>query len=302
MREIIGCGTALITPFKADGSLDLPALRRFVEWQIEEGVHFLVPCGTTGESVTMSLAEQVEVVGTVVEVARGRVPVVAGAGSNDTHKVIETIRAFEPLGVDGYLSVGPYYNKPTQEGFYQHFRAIARATARPIIVYNVPGRTGSNILPDTLARLASDCPNIVGVKEASGDVGQFGDVLLKAPPGFKLFSGDDALTLPAIALGGVGIISVASNEAPRDMSRMTRAALDGDWETARALNRKLWALMKANFLESNPIPVKTGVALIGRIPAAHYRLPMVPPSPATREKLRAVLADLGLVPEPAGVG
>ncbi len=291
--QIRGCGTAMITPFDPDGSLDLAALRAFVDWQIREGVHFLVPCGTTGESVTLSPVEYVTVVRTTVATAAGRVPVVAGAGGNNTAKVIELMRELAGCGVDGFLSVSPYYNKPTQEGIYQHFRAIAGSTPLPIIVYNVPGRTGSNILPDTLMRLA-EIPNILGVKEASGDISQVGEICVRAPETFRVLSGDDALTLPVVALGGHGIISVASNEAPGMMSRFAAACLEGRWDEARAWNRRLYPLMKMNFIETSPIPVKAGVAMMGHI-RERYRLPLVPISDAAREKLARVLKDLELL-------
>jgi 4-hydroxy-tetrahydrodipicolinate synthase len=291
--NIRGCGTAMITPFNPDGSLDIPSLRSFVDWQIREGIHFLVPCGTTGESVTLSHDEYLEVVRTTVEVAAGRVPVVAGAGGNNTAKVIELIGELSRLGVDGILSVSPYYNKPTQEGIYQHFRAIAGSTALPIIVYNVPGRTSSNILPDTLMRLA-EIPNILGVKEASGDISQIGEICTRAPERFRILSGDDSLTLPLVALGGHGIISVASNEAPGLMSRFADACVQGQWDEARALNRRLYPLMKVNFIETSPIPVKAGVAMMGHIREV-YRLPLVPISDGAREKLVRVLKGLELL-------
>jgi 4-hydroxy-tetrahydrodipicolinate synthase len=293
MMEIRGCGTAMITPFNSDGSLDLSALRAFVDWQIREGIHFLVPCGTTGESVTLAHDEYLEVVRTTVEVARGRVPVIAGAGGNNTAKIIELIAELGQLGVDGILSVSPYYNKPTQEGIYQHFRAIAASTRLPIIVYNVPGRTSSNILPDTLLRLA-EIDNILGVKEASGDISQIGEICTRAPQKFRILSGDDSLTLPLVALGGHGIISVASNEAPGIMSRFAAACLDGKWDEARELNRRLYPLMKVNFVETSPIPVKAGVAMMGHIKEV-YRLPLVPISDGGREKLVRVMKNLGLI-------
>jgi 4-hydroxy-tetrahydrodipicolinate synthase len=290
---LTGCGTAMVTPFTRDGALDERALADFVEWQIAEGIHFLVPCGTTGESVTLTHDEYLGVVRRTVEVAAGRVPVVAGAGGNNTAKVIELVGELARLGADGILSVSPYYNKPTQEGIYQHFRAIAAASPLPIIVYNVPGRTSSNILPDTLLRLA-ELENILGVKEASGDISQIGEIATRAPKSFRLLSGDDSVTLPVVALGGHGVISVASNEAPGMMARFTAACLAGRWDEARDWNRRLYPLMKVNFIETSPIPVKAGVAMLGRIEEA-YRLPLVPISEAGRVRLRGVLADLGLV-------
>jgi 4-hydroxy-tetrahydrodipicolinate synthase len=291
--DLKGCGTALITPFNLDGSLDLPALENLVDWQIREGIHFLVPCGTTGESVTLTHDEYLTVVRTVVAKAAGRVPIVAGAGGNNTAKVIELVAELKALRVDGILSVSPYYNKPTQEGIYQHFKAIASSTDLPLVVYNVPGRTGSNILPDTLMRLAA-LPNIIAVKEASGDISQIGEICTRASSSFRILSGDDSLTLPTIALGGHGIISVASNEAPGPMSQLADACLQGRWEEARSLNRRLYPLMKVNFVESSPIPVKAAVAMMGKIKEV-YRLPLVPISDAGRAKLLAVLKDLGMV-------
>jgi 4-hydroxy-tetrahydrodipicolinate synthase len=293
LADLTGCGTALVTPFKTDGSVDLKTLTDLVEWQIEEGIHFLVPCGTTGESVTLSREEYLAVVETTVSVARRRVPVIAGAGGNNTSKVVELIHDLRHLGVDGILSVSPYYNKPTQEGIYQHYRTIAQAADLPVIVYNVPGRTGSNVLPETLLRLA-DVPNILGAKEASGDISQIGEICTRAPARFRVFSGDDALTLPVIALGGHGIISVASNEVPGMMARLAEACLRGNWDDARVLNRKLYPLMKANFLEANPIPVKAALAMMGKLSEV-YRLPLVKLSDGARAKLSAILSQLGLV-------
>jgi 4-hydroxy-tetrahydrodipicolinate synthase len=288
-----GCGTALVTPFKDDLSIDEEALGQFVEFQVSEGIDFLVPCGTTGESVTLSYEEQRRVVELVLKAAAGRVPVIAGAGGNNTAHVSELARQYERLGVDGLLSVAPYYNKPTQEGLYQHFRAIAEATRLPIIVYNVPSRTSVNILPDTITRLA-EIENIIGVKEASGDISQIGEITTRVSEDFKLFSGDDSLTLPVMALGGAGIISVASNEAPRRMSALARACSEGEWREARGLNRELYPLMKANFIETSPGPVKAALAMMGKIREV-YRLPMVPVTTETKSKLRRVLTDLRLI-------
>ncbi|HYK92103.1 MAG TPA: 4-hydroxy-tetrahydrodipicolinate synthase [Acidobacteriota bacterium] len=293
LDDLKGCGTAMITPFKSDGGLDENTLADLVEWQIREGIHFLVPCGTTGESVNLTHEEYVAVVDITVKTAQGRVPIVAGAGGNNTAKVIDLIHELEKIGVDGFLSVSPYYNKPSQEGIFQHFRAIARSTTLQIIVYNVPGRTGSNILPDTLMRLA-EIPNILGVKEASGDISQIGEICTRAPRRFRILSGDDALTLPIVALGGHGIISVASNEAPGMMARFAAACLVGNWDEARGWNQKLYPLMKANFIESNPIPVKAALAMMGKIQEV-YRLPLVRISDGARVKLAAVLSDLNLV-------
>ena len=293
ISTLSGCGTALVTPFKEDLSIDEDALRRFVDFQIAGGIDFLVPCGTTGESVTLSDSEQSRVVEIVLRQAGGRVPVIAGAGGNNTAHVIALAREFERLGVQGLLSVSPYYNKPMQEGIYQHFKAIADSTSLPIIVYNVPPRTNVNILPETIARLA-EIPNIVGVKEASGDISQVAEIITRVPAEFKVLSGDDSMTLPLIALGGVGLISVASNETPGKMTALTIACLENDWDEARRLNRELWALMKANFIETSPGPVKAALAMMGRIKEV-YRLPMVPVKPETKDKLRAVLVDLNFV-------
>ena len=293
ISNLHGCGTALVTPFKRDLSIDEEALRRFVEFQIAAGIDFLVPCGTTGESATLSDDEQLRVIEIVLEETRGRVPVIAGAGGNNTAHVIKLAREWERLGVDGLLSVSPYYNKPMQEGLYQHFKAIAEATSLPIIVYNVPPRTNVNILPDTIARLA-ELPNIIGVKEASGDISQIAEIITRVPPEFKVFSGDDSMTLPLIALGGVGLISVAANEAPAQMAAFVRVCLENNREDARRLNLELWALMKANFIETSPGPVKAALVLMGKIEET-YRLPMVPVRPETKEKLREVLVDLRLI-------
>lgn len=291
-----GCGTALVTPFRDDGKLDEAAFRRLLRHQVENRIDFLIPCGTTGESPTLTHEEQGRVVElTLAEVRPPGTPVFAGAGGNNTAQVIELARAYEKLGVDGLLSVSPYYNKPTQEGIYQHYRAIAEATPLPIIVYNVPGRTGSNVEPATLARLAK-INNIVGVKEASGNITQMAEVLNAAPDGFAVFSGDDAITLPLMALGGVGVISVVSNEAPAEMVALVAAALRGDFAEARRLHRRLLPLMQANFIESNPIPVKAALAMMGLI-QENYRLPLVPMKPENRAKLQAALEQAGLVAE-----
>lgn len=293
-----GCGTALVTPFHQDGSIDETALRNLVNWQVESGIDFLVPCGTTGETPTLSHDEWLHVIDVTVEMVAGRVPILAGATSNSTHDAVEKARevAARP-GVDAILTASPYYNKPTQEGQYRHFKAIAEAVDKPIILYNVPSRTGANIEPATLARL-TEVPNIAGVKEASGSITQIAEVLHAVPETFLVFSGDDAITLPVVALGGAGIISVASNEIPAEMSAMTRAALDNDWVTARALQRKYLALMQANFIESNPLPVKAVLAMMGRI-EENYRLPLVPMRRDTRSKLQRVATEAGLIAKPA---
>src|SRR5437868_13593002 len=293
-----GCGTALVTPFRQDGSVDESALRNLVAWQVESGIDFLVRCGTTGETPTLSREEWLYVIDTTIEVAAGRVPIIAGATSNSTLDAVEKAKELaRRVGVDGILTASPYYNKPTQEGQYRHFRAIAEAIDKPIILYNVPGRTGANIEPGTLARL-SEVPNIAGVKEASGNINQIAEVCNLVPEHFAVLSGDDALTLPVIALGGVGIISVASNEIPREMAEMTRAALTNDWQTARLLHRKYLPLMQANFLESNPLPVKAVLAMMGKLEEI-YRLPLLPMRRDTRSKLQKIATEAGLIARPA---
>jgi 4-hydroxy-tetrahydrodipicolinate synthase len=294
MTKLRGCGTALVTPFKKDGSIDEPALRALVEWQIESNIDFLVPCGTTGETPALTREEWLRVIDIVVETGRGRVRIVAGATSNATAEAVEKAKTVAAKkGVDAVLTASPYYNKPTQEGQYQHFRAIAEAIDKPIILYNVPGRTAANIEPTTLVRLAK-VKNIAGVKEASGNISQIAEVCASVPEDFLVFSGDDAITLPVIALGGVGIISVASNEIPREMAEMTRLALAGDWQGARRIQNKFVALMQANFIESNPMPVKAVLAMMGKIEEV-YRLPMVPMKKETRAKLEAIAAEAGLL-------
>ena len=293
-----GCGTALVTPFKADGSIDDAALRAFVAWQLDSGIDFLVPCGTTGETPTLSHDEWLQVIDTTIEVVAGRVPIVAGATSNATADAVSKAKevAARP-GVNYILTANPFYNKPTQEGQYRHFRAIAEAVDKPVILYNVPGRSGANLEPVTLARL-TEVPNIVGVKEASGNMTQIAEVLNSVPESFLVFSGDDAVTLPVISLGGVGIISVASNEIPREMSELTRAALNNDWTKARRIHNKYFALMQANFIESSPLPVKAALAMMGKI-EENYRLPLLPMKRDTRAKLQRVVTEAGLIEKPA---
>lgn len=292
--KLHGCGTALITPFKQDQSVDEDRLRRLVEWQIDSGIHFLVPCGTTGETPTLTRDEWLRVIDITIEVGKGRVPIVAGATSNCTADAVDKARELgRRKGVDAILTASPYYNKPTQEGQYQHFKAIAEAVDKPLVLYSVAGRTGVNIEPATLGRLAK-IPNIIAVKEASGNISQIAEVFSYVPENFLVFSGDDAVTLPVISLGGVGIISVASNEIPREMSEMTCAALDNDWKKARSLHRKYVRLMQANFIESNPMPVKAVLAMMGRIEEI-YRLPMLPMRPETRAKLQQIAAEAGLL-------
>jgi 4-hydroxy-tetrahydrodipicolinate synthase len=293
-----GCGTALVTPFRQDGSIDEAALRNLVAWQVESGIDFLVPCGTTGETPTLSHDEWLQVIGITIEVVAGRVPILGGATSNSTQEAVNKARDLAALpGVNGILTASPYYNKPTQEGQYRHFRAIAEAVDKPIILYNVPGRTGANIEPATLVRLA-EVPNIAGVKEASGNITQMAEICNAVPETFAVLSGDDAVTLPLIALGGIGIISVASNEIPREMAEMTRAALNNDWETARRIHRKYLPLMLGNFIESNPLPVKAVLTMMGKIEET-YRLPMLPMRRDMRSKLQKIAADVGLISKPA---
>ena len=288
----------MVTPFHQDGSIDDAALRALVAWQIESGIDFLVPCGTTGETPTLNHDEWLHVIDTTIDVAAGRVPIVAGATSNSTHDAVAKAKevASRP-GVNAILTASPYYNKPTQEGQYRHFRAIAEAVDKPIILYNVPGRTGTNLEPGTVARLA-ETPNIVGVKEASGNMAQIAEVCNAVPERFLVFSGDDAVTLPVIALGGVGIISVASNEIPHEMAEMTRSALINDWQRARALQRKYLPLMQANFIESSPLPVKAVLAMMGKIEEV-YRLPLLPMKRDTRSRLQRIAAEAGVIARPA---
>jgi 4-hydroxy-tetrahydrodipicolinate synthase len=288
-----GCGTALVTPFRADLSLDEETLRRLVRRQIHGGVHFLVPCGTTGESPTLSRKEHLRAVEITLEEAKGKIPVVAGAGGYNTAEVAELARELEAMEVDGLLSVTPYYNRPTPEGLYQHYKAIAAATRLPIVVYNVPGRTGTNVTPETLQQLAS-IDNIVGVKEASGNISQIAQICHAMPKTFAVLSGDDALTLPLMALGGVGIISVVSNEIPAEMAQLSEACLKGDFAAAREIHTRYLPLMDVNFVESSPGPVKAAMAMMGLL-GLHYRLPMVPPRAESRAKIEKVLHKLGLL-------
>jgi 4-hydroxy-tetrahydrodipicolinate synthase len=295
--KLRGCGTALVTPFKSDTSVDEEALRALVAWQVESGVDFLVPCGTTGETPTLSHDEWLRVIDVTVEVAGGRVPIVAGATSNSTRDAVEKAKeASSRPGVDAILTASPYYNKPTQEGQYRHFKSIAESIDKPIILYNVPGRTGANIEPSTLARLA-EVPNIVGVKEASGNISQVADVIHAVAQHFLVLSGDDALTLPVISLGGIGVISVASNEIPHEIAEMTRAALNNDWDTARRLHHKYLPLMQANFIESNPLPVKAVLSMMGKLEEV-YRLPLLPMRRDTRSRLQKIATESGVVARP----
>jgi 4-hydroxy-tetrahydrodipicolinate synthase len=288
-----GCGTALVTPFRQDQSLDEGTLRRLVRRQIDAGINFLVPCGTTGESPTLSQAEQKRVVEITVEEARGRVPVLAGAGGYNTAEVIERALEFKSIGADGILSVTPYYNKPSQEGLYQHYKAIASAVALPIVLYNVPGRTGCNIEPATVTRLA-EIDNIVGIKEASGNIGQMAAIVARVPERFLVLSGDDSITVPLIALGGRGIISVVANEIPAEMTRLTQLALANDFPAAREIHRRYLPLMEVNFVESNPMPVKAAMARMGLLEPV-WRLPLVGPKAESLTKIRGVLDSVGLI-------
>ena len=293
MTMFTGCGTALVTPFRKDQSLDEETLRKLVRRQIQAGINFLVPCGTTGESPTLTHKEHLRVVEITLEEAKGKVPVLAGAGGYNTAEVVELAKELAHLGADGILSVTPYYNKPTQEGLVQHYTAIVKAVPLPIIVYNIQGRTGVNVEPATLKRLA-EIDNIVGVKEASGNISQMATVLHLLPDPFIVLSGDDATTIPLIALGGRGWISVISNELPAEMAKLTKLALAGDFAGARALQRQWFALMEVNFCETNPGPVKAAMAMMGLLDPV-FRLPMVPPSDANRAKIEAVLKSTGLL-------
>jgi len=290
--ELRGCGTALVTPFRKDGSVDEAALRRLVQFQLRSGIDFLVPCGTTGETPTLEHGEYVGVIRLVLEEAGGRVPVIVGVGGNHTRKVCDLAAEVEGLGVQAILSVAPYYNRPTQEGMYQHFKAVAESTDLPVILYNVPGRTASNIEPATVGRLAQ-IPNIIGIKEACGNIVQQMELLNTVPSTFRVLSGDDALTFPLMALGGKGVICTCSNQIPAQMVKLTHLMLEGKIDEARQLHFQLLPLMQANFIETNPIPVKAGLAMMGMIEEV-YRLPMVPMKPENRTKLEKVMAALVL--------
>ena len=292
-----GCGTAMVTPFRRDLSVDEGVLRRLIRRQISAGVDFLVPCGTTGESPTLTRAEHMRMVQITVEEAHGRLPVLAGAGGNNTAEVIELASELEKLEVDGILSVTPYYNKPSQEGLYQHFRALADGVSLPIVMYSVQSRTGVNLEPATVARLA-EVHNIVGIKEASGSIAQMAAILNIVPDGFAVLSGDDGFTLPLAALGGRGIISVVSNEIPAEMTRLTRLCLEDNFPAARQLSRRYLPLMEANFFESNPVPVKAAMALMGLLEPV-WRLPLAPPRAETLARIRAVLESLELIKRPS---
>lgn len=294
MTTLRGCGTALVTPFQPDGTVDVEALRKLVLWQIEEGIDFLVPCGSTGEAVTLSPAERELVVSTVVQAAAGRVPVMAGATHNDTRLAIEEARRMSGLGVTWLLSATPYYNKPTPEGLFRHFTAVADAASVPLCLYNVPGRTGVNMKPETVLRLTAH-PNIIGIKESSGDLAQIQHLLLARPEGFSVLSGEDWMTLAVIAAGGDGLVSVASNEIPKLMSQLVRRSLRGQLAEAREILYQVLPLLEANFIETNPAPVKAALAAMGRI-TNQLRLPLVPLSEVRRPPLLAALREAGVEP------
>jgi 4-hydroxy-tetrahydrodipicolinate synthase len=292
--ELMGCGTALVTPFRKDGGVDEPALHALVNSQIENGIDFLVPCGTTGEASTLTEAEWLRVVEVVVATAAGRVPVFAGCTHNATHEAVAKARKLARVhGLTGILTANPYYNRPGQEGQYQHFKAVAEAVDLPVLLYNIPGRTGANLEPATVLRLA-ELPNVIGIKESSGNLAQITELLTTAPRNFKVFAGDDGIALPVISLGGSGLISVASNAIPGQMSRMVGAAMENDWVTARRINRQFFRLMQAHFWEPNPAPIKAVLSILGRGEDV-LRLPMVPVSPATRRKLECMVGELGLL-------
>jgi 4-hydroxy-tetrahydrodipicolinate synthase len=292
--DLMGCGTALVTPFRRDGGVDEPALHALVNWQIESGIDLLIPCGTTGEASTLTELEWLRVIEVVVATAAGRVPVFAGCTHNATHEAVARVRKLSKVhGLTGVLTANPYYNRPGQEGQYQHFKAIAEAAELPVLLYNIPGRTGANLEPPTVLRLA-EIKNIIGVKESSGNIAQITELLTTVPRSFKVFAGDDGLALPILALGGAGLISVASNVIPGQMSRMVRAALDDEWVEARRINRHFYRLMQAHFWEASPAPVKAVLHMLGRGENV-LRLPMVPVTDATRRKLERMAGELGML-------
>ncbi|MES2393850.1 MAG: 4-hydroxy-tetrahydrodipicolinate synthase [Acidobacteriota bacterium] len=295
-----GCGTALITPFRPDGSLDEANLHAHVNWQIANGISFLIPCGTTGEAATLSESEYLRVIELTVAAADGRVPVFAGCTHNATHQAVANVQKLTRSvpGLTGILTANPYYNKPSQEGQYQHFRAIAESCPLPILLYNIPGRTGVNLEPATVLRLA-EIPSINGIKESSGNIQQITDLITRAPRSFRVFSGDDALALPTIAAGGMGLISVASNAIPDQMSQMIASALDNNWPNARRINRRYFPLIQALFSEPSPGPIKAVLEILGRGPD-HLRLPMLPATDPTRRKLERLLGELGLLHDHPG--
>jgi len=290
---ITGCGTALVTPFTDDGTIDIRTFERLVRRQVEAGIDFLVPCGTTAESPTLSEDEQLELIRITVEIADSKVPVVAGAGGNHTAAVQRKAEKIEKLGVNGLLSVTPYYNKPSQDGLIAHYKAVASSTSLPIILYSVQGRAGINIEPETVFTLA-EVPNIVGIKEASGNIAQIARIASQVPDGFAVYAGDDLLTIPVISLGGHGVISVASNQIPGEMSGIARHALSGDYDSARVLMRHYLALMDVNFIDSNPVPVKTAMAMMGLM-EPNWRLPLTATTAGKVARIRAVLEQTGLL-------
>jgi 4-hydroxy-tetrahydrodipicolinate synthase len=301
IMELMGCGTALVTPFRRDGGVDEPALHTLVNWQIESGIDFLVPCGTTGEASTLTEPEWLRVVEVVVAAAAGRAPVFAGCTHNATHEAVARARKLSQVhGLTGILTANPYYNRPGQEGQYQHFRAIAEATELPVLLYNIPSRTGANLEPATVLRLAG-LRNVIGIKESSGNIAQITELLTTVPRHFKVFAGDDGLALPVLALGGAGLVSVASNAIPGQMARMVRAALRDDWAEARRINRQFFKLMQAHFWEASPAPVKAVLAMLGRGEDV-LRLPMVPVSDATRRRLERMVGELGMLVGVPSVG
>jgi len=290
----MGCGTALVTPFRRDGGVDEPALHALVNWQIESGIEFLIPCGTTGEAATLTDAEWLRVVEVVIAASSGRVPVFAGCTHNATHEALARVRKLSQIhGLTGVLTANPYYNRPGQEGQYQHFRAIAESTDLPVLLYNIPSRTGANLEPATVLRLA-ELKNVIGIKESSGNLAQITELLTTAPRNFKVFAGDDALALPILAVGGAGLVSVASNVIPGQMARMVRAALENDWLDARRINRRFYRLMQAHFWEASPAPVKAVLQMIGRGEDV-LRLPMISVTDATRRKLERMVGELGML-------
>jgi len=294
--KLQGCGTALVTPFLPDGSLDEPSLRTLVESQLAQGISLLIPCGTTGEAATLTEAETHRVIEITIETTAGRAPVFAGCTHNSTAQAVLNAKRLARIpNLTGILTANPYYNRPNQEGQFQHFRAIAESVDLPILLYNIPSRTATNLLPETVLRL-TELPNIIGIKESSGVMGQITELLTHAPSTFSVLSGDDALALPAIALGGSGLVSVASNAIPAPMSQMVAAALSNDWPAARALNTRYFALMQAHFIEPSPAPIKATLALLGRC-SETLRLPMVPVTPETRTKLQSILRTLNLLPQ-----
>lgn len=289
LKKFSGAITAIVTPFLPTGEVDLEALKKLVEFQIKSGINAIVPCGSTGEAATLSDEEKGLVIKTVVEVVKKRVPVIAGAGSNDTAKAVKLSQIAKEAGADALLHVTPYYNKPTPKGLMAHFKAIAGSVDLPIILYNVPGRTGSNVTAETTLKIAKEVPSVVGVKEASGNIGQIGDIIKGAPKGFSVLSGDDSLTFGVMALGGDGIISVVSNEIPKEMAALTRAALEGNWEKAKKIHFDWLDLMNINFIETNPQPVKTALAMMGKIKEV-FRLPLISMEEKNKEKLKEVLS------------